>query len=104
MIRARIPPSREVLSNCDVGDWNSAAETLQLAIRAVAPRQREARFDYPVASSYLPSLLLLATAILTTEGYCQVAGLRAMVINLGKVGRGGLGVKTRLLAAIVKDH
>jgi len=34
----------------------------------VTPLQREIRYDFQVASSFLPSLLILATTILTTIG------------------------------------
>ena len=41
---------------------------LQLATRAVTPHQREVQYDYPVVSFFLRSLLILATAILETNG------------------------------------
>ena len=52
----------------------SEAKTLQLATRAVTPRQREVQYDFPVASSCLPSLLILATAVLTTNGTARLQG------------------------------
>ena len=69
VIQARIPPSHEdcqILVMCSAR--NSAAKMLQLAIRARTPRQREARMDCQVASSYLHPLLILATAILAPSG------------------------------------
>jgi hypothetical protein len=59
------------------------AKTLQLAIRAVTPHQREVRCDFPVASCSLASLLILAAVILTTNG---AAGPRALPAGL--TGRG----------------
>jgi hypothetical protein len=47
---------------------SSAANDLQFTIRAVTPLQREVCYDFPVASFFLPSLLILATTILTTVG------------------------------------
>ena len=68
MIQARIPPSHEDCQSVVMcSARNSADKVLQLAIPAWTPRQREARLDCQVASSFLHPLLILATAILTTK-------------------------------------
>jgi hypothetical protein len=51
-----------------VFDSECAANVLQLATRAVTPHQREVQYDYPAVSFSLSSLLILATAILETNG------------------------------------
>jgi len=52
------------LSDFDVFGSECAANVLQFATRAVTPHQREVQYDYPAVSFSLPSLLILATAIL----------------------------------------
>ena len=49
-----------------------AANVLQFATRAVTPHQREVQYDYPAVSFSLPSLLILATAILETNGAARL--------------------------------
>ncbi len=49
-------------------DSECAANVLQLPTRAATPHQREVQYDYPAVSFYLPSLLILATAVLETNG------------------------------------
>ena len=46
----------------------SVISLLQLATRAGIPRQSEIRSNYQVASSFLRSLLILVTPILSTDG------------------------------------
>jgi len=68
VIRARIPPSREDRQIVMCLARTCAAKMLQLAIGARTPHKREVQHDFRVASSSLPSLLILATATLTTSG------------------------------------
>ena len=66
---------------------------LQFATRAVTPHQREVQYDYPAVSFSLPSLLILATAILETNDAARLAvrqdqmrvDLEAMAIALTRL-------------------
>ena len=74
--RARIPPPRE---DCHIVMYAARcrmAKVLQHTNRAVTPRQREVRIDFQVASSFLPSLLILATTILANIGATGVLASR----------------------------
>lgn len=71
-IRARMPPSHEDCHFVMFAARRSMAKVLQRTTRAVTPLQREVRNDFQVASSLLPSLLILATTILTTIGAVRV--------------------------------
>ena len=62
--RARIPPPRKVSQIVMLATRFGMARVLQHTNRAVTPLQREVRIDFQVASSFLPSLLTLATTIL----------------------------------------
>jgi len=67
-IRARIPPPHEIRHIVIFAARCSTAKLLQHTTRTVTPLQREVRIDFQVASSFLHSLLILVTTILTTIG------------------------------------
>ena len=71
VIQVWIPPSHEV---CQIlmCSTRTRGQCAQLATRAVTPHQREVQYDYPAVSFSLPSLLILATAILETNGAARL--------------------------------
>ena len=66
--RARIPPPREGSHIVMYAARCRMAKVLQHTTRAVTSLQREVRIDFQVASSFLPSLFILATTTLANFG------------------------------------
>jgi hypothetical protein len=61
------------LSDFDVLGPEGAASVLQLAIQAATPRQREVEHDIPLESFCLLLPLILAMAILETNGTAELS-------------------------------